>query len=100
MATICYYRDCKKCPHYVPDEDRLGCHCCDVAQKRSTLSRVQIYNLIHGLARSQGMYGRLIEEFEGGLTPEEIDNNYENLANLGFKDELSVIRFLEEGVEP
>lgn len=56
------------------------------------MKKLEIYNVIRGLARSQGCRWRLLYEWEEqGIT----DYALEKLEEMNFKDSLDLVMFLE-----
>ena len=58
----------------------------------------EILDVIAGLAKSQGFYGRLLENLLGirDNSPEEWANVVEDLEALNFKEPLDVVLYFEQ----
>lgn len=58
------------------------------------MKRKEIRELFESLSRSQGLYGRLLNDINNS-TEEEQENFWSAMENMNFKDELDVILYWE-----
>ena len=58
----------------------------------------EILDVIAGLAKSQGFYGRLLESLLGirDNSPDDWENVVADLENLNFKEPLDVVLYFEQ----
>ena len=58
------------------------------------MKRKEIRELFESLSRSQGLYGRLLNDIDNS-TEEEQENFWSAMENMNFKDALDVILYWE-----
>ena len=64
-------------------------------ERRDGMKREEIKALLRSLARSQGMYGRLLRDIES-LDKVDQEDFWSDLEAQNFKDELDVILYFEQ----
>lgn len=64
-------------------------------ERRDGMKREEIKALLRSLARSQGVYGRLLRDIES-LDKVDQEDFWSDLEEQNFKDELDVILYFEQ----
>lgn len=64
-------------------------------ERRDGMKREEIKALLRSLARSQGMYGRLLRDIES-MDKVDQDDFWSELEEQNFKDDLDVILYFEQ----